>query len=541
MPGSPVDGLTVPVIRLTPRLGAAAVSPYLYSSFAEHFGRCVYDGIWVGPDSDIPHEDGLRRDTLEALAQLALPAVRWPGGNWAEYYHWRDGIGPPHQRPQRYNIEWGIPESNAFGTHEYMRFCAAIEAEPYLVLNLASGTVQEGRDWVEYCNADHDSELVRLRRANGQEKPWRVTLWDVGNESWHSGGQFRSQDYVAAYRRHSNKLRMLGTGDRDKASAVKLIACGACLLYRDWDAEFLAGMKQTPNMLHMVDYISDHIYQGRSLTDRDFPDADHYRLLSELDILQAELRRAASLVTAYSTERHPIGLALGEWGTWYKGVWIPDQFRQANTLRDALFTATGFHLFHSFAGTLYMANMSMTVNALQSLLQTYGPLAVRTPTYHVFRMYKPHRNGILIDCEPVGAPQLRFPDGSTRPALSISATASENGLFVTVVNNDLSTGIDARLLPPKTFTPTAISAERLTASDIRAENTAEDPDAVSPAPVYVGMPQKDQCHLTFPAKSVTAVQFHGQWADMIENTASKASLADLDRQMRERSEFEVRV
>ena len=533
--------MTVPIIRLTPRVGAPTVSSYIYSSFAEHFGRCIYDGIWVGYDSDIPHEDGLRRDTLEALAELALPAVRWPGGNWAEYYHWRDGIGPPHARPQRYNIEWGIPESNAFGTHEYMRFCAAIGAEPYMVLNVASGTVQEGRDWVEYCNSDHDSEIVRLRRANGQEQAWRVRFWDVGNESWHSGGQFRSQDYVAAYRKYSNKLRMLGTGDRDKASAVKLIACGACLLYRDWDADFLAGMKETPNMLHMVDYISDHIYQGRNLTDRDFPDEDHYHLLSELNILEAELRRATALASAFSTTRHPIGLALGEWGTWYKDVWMPNQFRQANTLRDALFTATGFHLLHNFADTLYMANMSMTVNALQCLVQTFGQVAVKTPTFHIFRMYKPHRNGVLVDCELAGAPQLRFPDGSTRPALSVSATASHDGLFVTVVNNDLSTGIDARLLLPPDFAPTGISAERLTAPDIRAENTADDAAAVSPTPLHVEMPEMNQCHLIFPAKSVTAVQIHGQWAYAIADRSSQASLADLDRRMQEQSEFEVKV
>ena len=536
--------MTVPMIKLTPRVRAARVSPYLYSSFAEHFGRCIYDGIWVGLDSDIAHEDGLRRDVVEALAEIALPAVRWPGGNWAEYYHWRDGVGPRQNRPRRHNIEWGIPESNAFGTHEYMRFCAAIGTEPYLVLNVASGTVQEGRDWVEYCNSDHDSEIVRLRQANGQENAWGVKFWDVGNESWHSGGQFRSQDYVAAYRRYSNKLRMLGTGDRDKASAVKLIACGGCLLYRDWDAEFLAGMKQTPNMLHMVDYISDHIYQGRSLTDRDFPDEDHYRLLSELDILEAELQRATSLARAYSTERHPIGLALGEWGTWYKGVWIPNQFSQANTLRDALFTATAFHLFHNYADTLYMANMSMTVNALQCLVQTWGPLAVKTPTFHIFRMFKPHRNGILVDCALADAPMLRLPDGLTRSALSVSATSAEEGLFVSVVNNDLSMDINAHLLLPAAFTPTSIAAERLTAPDIRTMNTADDSHAVSPTPISVELnaspPQPHQCRLTFPAKSVTTILFRGHGLSLVDESVQVAQ-ADLDSQAQEQGEFETKV
>lgn len=533
--------MTSPAIRLTPRPGAPSVNPYLYSSFAEHFGRCIYDGIWVGPDPDIPNEDGLRRDTLEALAELSLPAVRWPGGNWAEYHHWRDGIGPLQERPLRYNIEWGIPESNAFGTHEYMRFCNAIGSDPYLVLNVASGSVQEARDWVEYCNSEHDSEIVRLRRANGQERAWRVGLWDVGNESWHSGGQFRAQDYVSAYRRYSNKLRMLGSGDRDKASAIKLIACGSCLLYRDWDAEFLAGMKQTPDMLHSVDYISDHIYQGRDLTDRDFPDEDHYRLLSELDILEAELRRASALVSAYSTASHPIGLALGEWGTWYKGVWITNQFHQANSLRDALFTASGFHLFHTFAGTLHMANMSMTVNALQCLLQTYGPVAIKTPTFHVYRIFMPHRNGILLDCELTGAPRLPRTGESEQPALTASATASKDGLFVTITNRDLSTNLEAQLWLPDAFTPASVSSERLTARDIRAENTLEDPDAVSPAPAGVEMPEMGPCRLPLPAKSVTAVHFKGNWAYPLADAASQQPQADLDRQARVRSESEVKV
>ena len=239
--------------------------------------------------------------------------------------------------------------------------------------------------------------------------------------------------------------------------------------------------------------------------------------------------------------RHPIGLALGEWGTWYKGVWIPNQFHQANTLRDALFTATGFHLLHRFADTLYMANMSMTVNALQCLLHTSGPLAVKTPTYHVFRMYIPHRNGVLVDCGLAGAPRLRFPDGSTPPALSVSATASRDRLFVTVVNNDLSTGIDARLLLPDAFTPSGISAERLTAPDIRAQNTVDDPAAVSPAPLQVELSEQDNCRLNFPARSVTALHFSGRWAYTIESGSTQASLAQLDRQMQEQSKFEVKV
>jgi len=497
-------------IQIAARPHAPQISRYIYSSFAEHLGRCIYDGIWVDPDSSIPNDAGLRLDTLEALAEIAPPAVRWPGGNWAEYYHWRDGIGSPETRPQRYNIEWGIPESNAFGTHEYMRFCDAIGAEPYLVLNVASGTVQEAREWVEYCNSDHDGSIVRLRKANGQDVPWGVRFWDVGNESWHSGGQCRAQDYVAAYRRYSNKLRMIGTGDRDKPSAITLIACGSCLLYPGWDAAFLAGMGQTPNMLRMVDCVSDHVYQGRDLTDRGFADEDHYRLLAELDVLDAELQRLTSLTKAYSTTRHPIRAVLGEWGVWYKDVWITNQFHQTNTLRDALLTGAAFHLFHSFAPTLYMTNMSMTVNALQCLLQTYGPIAVRTPTYHVYRMYKPHRDGVRLDCEVEDVPYLRPSFGHQRPILSVSASHGDDRLFVSVVNLDLFESVRARMSLPVSFRLQTVEGERLTSRAVQDANTEQDPDTVHPVSLPV---EWDGAHLevAFPPKSVTTLLMRGTW------------------------------
>lgn len=512
------------------------VSKYIYSGFLEHIGRCIYDGIWVGEDSPIPNDGGLRIDTLEALAEVAPASMRWPGGNFAEYYHWRDGIGPQKDRPQHYNIEWGIPEDNGFGTHEFLRFCGAIGSEPHLVLNVASGGVQEARDWVEYCNSDHDSEVVRLRKENGRDDPWKVRFWEVGNESWHSGGQMRAIDYVGAYRRYSNKLRWIGSGDRDKPSEVKLIACGSCLLYRDWDAEFLRGMKEMPNMLRMVDYLSDHIYSGRDLGDTDFTDEDYYKLIAELDVLDAELARATGLARAYSTERHQIGVALGEWGAWYKGVWIDNGFIQRNTLRDAIFTALGFHLFHNYGDMLFMANMSMTVNALQSMIQTFGPEVVKTPTYHVYRMFRPHRDGYTLSCK-TESPMV----SNNNPALSFSATKSVDGkrLYLSIVNIDLSRPMEVDLTVIGEFKVNEVKADRLSAPDIRDNNSKGDPDKISPTPLKVTV-EENRIKLTIPPKSITTLQMEGEGGTPVEPRDTKDQ-AELERLTREESQAEVKI
>ena len=516
------------------------VSKYIYSGFLEHIGRCIYDGIWVGEDSSIPNDGGLRIDTLDALAEVAPASMRWPGGNFAEYYHWRDGIGPLKGRPMRYNIEWGIPEDNAFGTHEFMRFCEAIGSEPHLVLNVASGSVQEARDWIEYCNSDHDSEIVRLRKENGLDDPWKVKFWEVGNESWHSGGQMRALDYVGAYRRYSNKLRWIGSGDRDKPSEVNLVACGSCLLYQDWDAEFLRGMKEMPNMLRMVDYLSDHIYSGRDLVDGDFPDEDYYKLIADLDVLDAELARATGLAKAYSSERHPIGIALGEWGAWYKGVWIDNDFVQKNTLRDAIFTALGFHLFHNYSDNLFMTNMSMTVNALQSLIQTFGPQVIRTPTYHVYRMFRPHRDGYTLWCKSE-SPMLSIGDGDPHSALSFSATKALDGrsIFLSVVNIDLSRPIEVDLTITGEFKVNEVNVDRLTSADIRDFNSKRDSEKVSPTSLSVTLGE-NRLKTILPAKSITTFEIKGEGGAPVDSEDAK-DRAELERLTREESQSEVKV
>jgi alpha-N-arabinofuranosidase len=476
------------------------ISPFLYSGFIEHFSDCVNGGIWVGPDSETPNDDGLRTGTVEALAELALPAMRWPGGNWAEYHHWRDGIGPRGKRPLRYNVEWSVSEDHAFGTHEFLRFCEAIGSEPYLVLNVGSGTVQEAREWVEYCNSPHDTEITRLRAANGQPHPWKVPFWEVGNESWHSGGQCRAQDYIAAYRRYSNKLKFIGTGDRDVRPAVKLVACGCCARYPDWNAAFLAGMKEASNMLHMVDYIDDHFYQGRDIQDEtDFSAEAYYRLFNDLSDLDTHLSRTIELLKEYS-----VGLILGEWAAWHDGVWIDNQFHQYSSMRDAIFAARAFHLFHRYSPELYMTNMSMTVNALQCLVTTNGAETIKTPTYHIYRMFKPHRDGVACDCRFETPIHCAAPDRTAHEAVSVSATVKGTQLFLSAVNIDPEAMHRLRFRLPHPLRILNHQAEQLFAPEIRTGNTTESPNAVTPRP-WTAILTPEGLEIELPPHSVSTV------------------------------------
>lgn len=515
------------------------ISRFLYSGFIEHFSDCVQGGIWVGPDSSIPNDGGLRSGTVEALAELALPAMRWPGGNWAEYHHWRDGVGPPEKRPLRHNIEWSIPEDHAFGTHEFMRFCEAIGSEPYLVLNVGSGSVQEARDWVEYCNSPHASDVTRLRAANGRQEPWGVRFWEVGNESWHSGGQCRPQDYTAAYRRYSNKLKFIGTGDRDIPAAVKLVACGCCARYPDWNPAFLAGMKEDPDMLRMVDYIDDHFYQGRDIANAsDCSERAYYGLFEDLRKLDEHLERTLALLDAYATDRHRIGLILGEWAAWYDGVWIDNGFRQHATQRDAVFAARAFHLFHRHSPALFMTNMAMAVNALQCLVQTDGAETIKTPTYHVYRMFRPHRDGIACECRIDNADTCGMPGDSAHPSLSISATVREKELFVSAVHIDPGCSRRLHLALPKSSGIRTRCAETLTAPDLRTGNTRESPNAVAPRPAETRSTAQG-IEWVLPPHSVTTVTI--AYNEELKAAAVAAAAVEDAAAVRERNIAETRV
>jgi alpha-L-arabinofuranosidase len=495
------DSTPTTTITLFPEVRRHTISRYLYSHFIEHLGRCIYEGIWVGDHPKIENMDGIRKDTAEALKAVALPALRWPGGCFADNYHWMDGIGPREKRPKKHNLWWNQPESNAFGTDEFMRFLGLVGSEGYFCLNVGSGTVEEACSWVEYCNSSQNSAMATLRKENGHPDPYNVKFWGVGNENWGCGGSMDPGFYADLYRRFSTYLRGIAGPE------AKLIACGSYPNIPDWDEKFFANLKGG-RCLHLVDYIALHNYSGQGKSDLDFTDEDYYSLIGQIEITEQAITRACGLAQAYSTFGHRVGVFLDEWGTWWREAVTGNGNYQQNTLQDALFAAANFHMFHTYGEWLYMTNMAQTLNVLQALILTRGPEMTVTPTYHIYEMFKPHRDASLIPAVTANVPRMKLPGGKEREALSISATVSPDGneVFISLVNLDLKSSCEVVLNLPKDQGWRNSKTRVLGGGDIHDHNTFEEPHKVTPVDVPTGegiLPVSMQ----LPGGSITTVEF----------------------------------
>lgn len=481
-------------ILVHPEVRLGKVSRYLYSHFTEHLGRCIYGGIWVGRDSRIENNQGIRCDVVKALKKLALPALRWPGGCFADTYHWIDGIDPADQRPRRHNLWWNQPETNQFGTDEFMRLCRMVDSEPYICLNVGSGTVEEARSWVEYCNSDQSTSIVRQRQNNGHPKPYGVKFWGIGNENWGCGGTMRPEYYADLYRRFATYIR------KTAGEGIKLIACGSHSGIPEWDGHFLESMKGA----HLVDYIALHIYSDGG-SDVSFTDEDYYKLIASIEVMDKNLARVMGLAQAYSSYGHPIGVVLDEWGTWYEEATAATGLYQQNTMRDALFTAASFHCFHRHRN-LFMTNMAQTINVLQALILTKGSKMIVTPTYYVYEMFRPHRNGQLLACR-VDAPLLKLPQAQKQKAISVSATGSEDGnkLFLSILNLDLHNDFTGNIRVSGKNKWKIKHVRRLAAKDIHAHNSFEEPEKVYSQEVSC-TDRREQSVIELPPQSITTMQ-----------------------------------
>jgi len=470
------------------------VSRYLYGSFAEHLGRCIYEGIWVGEDSAIENNQGIRCDTVEVLKRLKIPVLRWPGGCFADNYHWMDGVGPRDKRPTRINIWWNQQDTNHFGTEEFMRFCNLIDTEPYICLNMGSGTVEEARSWVEYCNSELDTSLVQQRRQNGSIEPYDVKFWGVGNENWVCGGNMRHQYYVDLYKRFATYVKRTGGED------IKLIACGSHQNIPEWDERFLEAIR---DKLLLLDYIALHIYSGNRSSDIDFSEQDYYDLITSIDVMDKNIARACELAEAYSTYGHPIGVIMDEWGTWYKQATVDSGLYQQNTMRDAIFAAVTFHCFHKHGQKLFMTNMAQTINVLQSFILTDGPAMVLTPTYYVYEMLIPHRDNQLISANLLNCPSSKLNDEKEIDALSISATtdSEKNELFLSLVNIDLVHQYKIKIKDDKNYKYEILELRCLKAEDIHDYNSFEEPTKVTPMKINV----ENSNTVTIPPHSLTTI------------------------------------
>lgn len=487
-------------IRCWPSLARGAIVPEIYGHFAEHAGRCIYEGLWVGQDTSVPQRGGIRLDILAALTHLRVPVMRWPGGPFADEYHWRDGIGPASKRPQSVNARGRQAEPNTFGTDEFLRFCGEVGTTPYLTANAGSGTAREARDWLEYCSFPGDSALTALRARNGRPAPVATPFWSVGNEPWSSGGHYSAGAYAESYLRIATRLR-------DLAPDIKVFACAAASLghegqaQREWNHDLCARLSGTP----LVDGLTLHARFRRGGA-TSFSEAEYYGLFGDVLVLERDLEIADALLRYYFPDRK-ISIAVDEWGIRHPEADVDNGFEQPHTLRDALLAASVLHLFNRWSHRVEMANLAQAVNVLHCLAVTEGDKMFLTPTYHVFDMMRAHQHASLLTLETESPEFETVPlgfDASRRlPCLDACASLSGKKALLTVVNKSLEQPLETRI-SFREARPATVTGRVLQAAGPREENSFEAPSRISARRVRVEPCAEGLVHV-FPPHSLTAL------------------------------------
>jgi alpha-N-arabinofuranosidase len=451
------------------------IKPALYSHFAEHIGGVIYDGIWVGPDSKVPNIDGIRRALVEHVRRLGRVVVRWPGGCFADKYHWRDGIGPRDKRPRRFGRWKEVTEPNHFGTHEFIRFCRLCEVTPYFAANVGTGTPEEFQDWVEYCNAPPGSTtLADERVANGDRDPFGIRLWGVGNESWGCGGKFTPEDYCTAYRRFTEWVPEYGV-------PLYFIGAGPNGNDLNWTRRFFKKwLDYARAPLHGW---AAHYYCGTTGHALRFSEDQWYEMLEKANRMERLVTDQWAALREFDPA-HKVKLVVDEWGCWHPpGTEINPRhlYEQMGCLRDALVAALTLDIFNRHAEKLDMANIAQLVSNLHSLFLADGDRFVATPTFHVFEMYRPHHGGRAVRLD-VQAPEATFrAGGQERRLFRIAGAASvkEKELTLTLVHTHVNepAEIAVRL---RGGAADSVRQTVLTHEKLNAHNTFEDPDVVVP-------------------------------------------------------------
>ncbi len=419
-------------------LGKVKISKNIYGHFSEHLGHCIYGGYWVGEDSKIPNTSGIRNDVVGALKEIGIPNLRWPGGCFADEYHWMNGIGPREKRPTMINTHWGgVTEDNSFGTHEFMELCRQLECEPVICGNLGSGTVQEMSQWVEYLNSDNVSPMTDLRKTNGREKPWNVKYWGVGNESWGCGGSMTPEYYVNEMKRYATFTKNYGQNRLYK------VACGPNVDDYHW----METLMRDGNPGRTFQGISLHYYTvchnwGQKGSATQFDEKDYFTTMKKTLFMDELLDKHIRIMDEYDPENR-VGLIVDEWGNWHdvEPGTNPGFLYQQNTVRDALVASVNLDLFNKYCRRVKMANIAQTINVLQAMILTKDDQMVKTPSYYVFKMYTVHHDATLLPsdilCENYSM------DNESVPALSATASKDESGkIHVTITNLNPNKNID---------------------------------------------------------------------------------------------------
>jgi alpha-L-arabinofuranosidase len=470
------------------------ISRYIYGHFAEHLGKCIYEGIWVGENSTIPNTRGIRNDVVLALKEIKTPVIRWPGGCFAETYHWKDGIGPKENRPPMLNMFWGgVSEDNSFGTHEFLDLCDQLGAEPYLAMNVASGSVQNAYDWIEYVNSSKDSPMVRLRKQNGREEPWKVKFWGIGNENWGCGGNMEASYYTDLFKQYSTYCWV-----------DYKVASGGLGHDMNWTETV---MKKTRDYQQLIQgysyhhYTVCHTWEKKGSADM-FDESEWFLTISKNMEMEQNLMEHMAIMDKYDPQKK-IGLIADEWGNWHdpEPGSNPGFLVQKNTLRDALTASVYLNVFNNHCDRVKMANIAQTVNVLQAMLITQGEKMIKTPSFYVFKMYTVHHDALML---PLAVTAENYTSGEKSiPALSASASKNSAGeINITVSNVNPLKAVSTIISIDTRNKFEVLKAEIITAKQMNAMNDFDKPEQVTIQEFTDFDKKGDELIANLPAKSV---------------------------------------
>ena len=485
------------------------INKELQGHFSEHLGRCIYEGLYVGENSEIPNVNGMRTDVVEALKQIRIPVLRWPGGCFADEYHWKDGIGPKEGRKKIVNTHWGgVVEDNSFGTHEFFELCRQLGCETYINGNMGSGTVQEMSEWVEYMTFEGVSPMADLRTKNGHKEAWTVDYFGVGNENWGCGGNMNPDFYGNMYRRYQTYVRNYA-GNKP----IKKIACGANVDDYEWTEEVMKTTfrRNEPGQHGFMDGLSLHYYThpGGWLNKgsaTEFDEKKWYQTMKKTWYMDELITRHGAIMDKYDPQKK-IGLMVDEWGTWWdeEPGTINGHLYQQNTMRDAFVAALTLNVFHKYTDRVRMTNIAQIVNVLQSMILTNGPKMLLTPTYYVFQMYNVHQDATFLPMDLI-CDKAKVRGGREVPMVSASASKDKNGrIHISLANVDVDNAqsIPLDLQGQKIG---CVKGRILTSASINDHNTFEKPDVVKPATFDGAKIEKGQLKIDLPAKSIVVLE-----------------------------------
>lgn len=487
-------------ITLQADKGQDIINKNIYGHFAEHLGHCIYGGFYVGDNNTkIPNKDGIRLDVIAALKKLKVPVLRWPGGCFADTYHWKDGIGPKDKRPSMLNVWWGnVKEDNSFGTNEFLNMCEMLGAEPYLSGNVGSGTPQELSDWVKYTNHPNGSSpMPELRQQNGRPNPWKVKFWGIGNEAWGCGGNMKPEYYANIYRQYVTFMS-------DGGNRLFRIASGASDADYNWTEVM---MRDIPH--NMLDAVGVHHYSviewNKKSSAKDFTEEEYYTTMQRALQMEELVTRHSAIMDKYDPKKK-VAIAVDEWGGWYdvEPGTNPGFLYQQNTMRDAMIAGTTLNIFNNHCDRVRMANLAQIINVLQAVILTDEEKMILTPTYHVMEMYNVHQDATML---PITLNSADYKMGKEKlKAVSASASKDKNGLtHISLVNIDAHAAQEVSI-NVNGASYTTVTGRILTSDRLQNYNSFENPEKIKPTAFTGASLSSNSLKVKLPPFSVVVLE-----------------------------------